>query len=154
MIYGFFTPTYKYSKDVGEIPKIELYNFTLYEMSHHGIDHLLAGKEGKKFDDYYTVTSAKFSDNTRQLLHSLQSEHALYRDDVLSLEGDIRYSRQDGLSFDADHGTYNTKNGVVQIPENIVIRQDNHRIEGENIRYEVDHQVITANRIQAKYQIP
>lgn len=153
-IYGYFAPTYKYTKDAGEIPKIELYNFTLYEISHRGIDHLLEGKEGKKFEEYYTVTSAKFSDNTKHLLHFVESDRAHYRDDFLKLDGNLRYTRQDGLEFHTQRGTYDTKKGVIVTPESFFIVQNNHRIDGENIRYEVDRQWITANRIRAKYQLP
>lgn len=152
-IYSYFTPTPKNKKETGEIPKIELYGFTLYEISYRGIDHRLEGKEGKKFDDYYTITSAKFSDNTPKFLHTIQSDHAYYRDDFLKLGGNLHYLRNDGLAFKTENGTYDTKKKVIETHQPFMITYENSRIDGKNIRYDVDQQSIIANKIQVKYQL-
>jgi len=103
-MYNYFTPNYTLSKEVGEIPKIELFAFTLYEISHKGIEHILEGQEGKKFDERYTVTSAKFSDNTKTLFQTIRSDNVDYQSDVINLmEMSITFVKTD-WNFDRMRG--------------------------------------------------
>lgn len=152
-MYTYFSPDYQASNNNAEIPKIELSDFTLYEISHRGIDHILEGTEGKKFDEYYEVTSAKFSDNTDTLFQTIRSDQADYRNEVLDLEGHVHYVREDGLEFRSNRGIYDTQASLVKVPGAFVITQNANRIDGEQMVYHTDQEIVSANRIQAIYQL-
>ena len=59
-MYGYFNPDYSALDKNKEIPQIELSHFTLYEISQKGIDHILEGEEGKKFEAYYIYDESFF----------------------------------------------------------------------------------------------
>ncbi len=107
-MYLSFSPTYRDEGERGEIPQIELHSFTLYEISSRGIDHVLEGAEGKKFDNRYEITSAKFGDNTKSMYQSIAAGSVHYRDDLVRLKTDVLYRREDGLEFRSAEGEYNT----------------------------------------------
>lgn len=152
-MYNYFTPNYILSKDVGEVPKIELFSFTLYEISHKGIDHILEGKEGKKFDDRYAVTSAKFSDNTKTLFQTIESENVDYQNDIIKLKGNVHYAREDGLEFRSNEGKYNTDTAMIQTQGAFVITQKSNRIDGSTLLYDNKNNMVSADHVRVSYQL-
>lgn len=152
-MYNYFTPNYILSKDVGEVPKIELFSFTLYEISHKGIDHILEGKEGKKFDDRYAVTSAKFSDNTKTLFQTIESENVDYQSDIIKLKGNVHYAREDGLEFRSNEGKYNTDTAMIQTQGAFVITQKSNRIDGSTLLYDNKNNTVSADHVRVSYQL-
>ncbi|MDD2780520.1 hypothetical protein [Sulfuricurvum sp.] len=152
-MYGYFTPSYPPSQSAGEIAKIELMDFTLYEVSKKGIDHILEGKEGKKFDEYYTVTSAKFSDNTKELFQTIHSRNVEYRNDVIDLKENVHYIREDGLEFRSNNAKYETKKSLISVNDHFVITQKSNRIDGANLIYNNQRDTVSAENAQVRYQL-
>lgn len=152
-MYNYFTPSYTLAQEVGEVPKIELISFTLYEVSHKGIEHILEGEEGKKFDERYTVTSAKFSDNTKNLFQSIRSDEADYRSDRIKLSGNVHYVREDGLEFRSDEGQYDTKASLITTQTPFVITQNTNRIEGKKLIYNNELDTVSADQVRVNYQL-
>lgn len=152
-MFGYFSPDDRAAQDNREIPKIELTDFTLYEISHKRIDHILEGKEGKKFDEYYVITSAKFSDNTKNLFQSIQSDNADYRNDIIKVDGNVHYVREDGLEFRSNEGTYNSKDSLIQTRGAFVITQNSNRIDGTALYYNTEHDTVSANQVRGSYQL-
>jgi len=152
-MYGAFTPTYPPIERIGETPKIELSEFTLYEISSKGIEYILEGKEGKKFETYYEVTSAKFSDNTKKLFHSIRSDKVDYRNDILKLDGHLHYVRADGLELRSNEGLYNIKSSSIETKGSFVITQKGNRIDGDALQYNTKEKTLSANKIRGTYQL-
>lgn len=152
-MYGYFNPSYTAHQDSREIPKIELISFELYEISPKGIDHILEGKEGKKFDDRYTVTSAKFSDNTKRLFQSIRSDDLKYQDDTVALKGNVHYVREDGLELRTNEGKYETKASLIQTAGAFVITQNGNRVEGDKLIYNTEHDTVSADRVRGSYNL-
>jgi LPS export ABC transporter protein LptC len=152
-MFTYFSPNYTAPQESGETPKIELSRFTLYEISDKGIDHILAGDEGKKFDEYYVITSAKFSDNTKKLFQSIRSDDAEYRNKIIQLDGNVRYLREDGLEFRSNEGSYDSKESLVQTKGSFVITQNNHRVEGTKLFYNTEFDTVSANQVRGSYQL-
>ncbi|MFZ2890308.1 LPS export ABC transporter periplasmic protein LptC, partial [Sulfuricurvum sp.] len=132
---------------------IELFSFALYEISHKGIEHVLEGKEGKKFDESYTVTSAKFSDNTQSLFQSLKSNNLDYRSNEIKLKGNVHYAREDGLEFHSNEGKYNTDTSVIQTQSAFIITKKSNRIDGKQLHYDNKNDTVSANHVRVSYQL-
>ena len=152
-MFSYFPLEYQTYEQEGEVPKIELSRFSLYEISHQGVEHVLEGEEGKKFDAYYVITSAKFSDNTKKMVQSIQSNHAEYRSPLLDVKGDVRYLREDGLEFRCDAGKYDTKAGEVNVEGAFAITRSAHRIEGDRLEYNLNEDTLSAHNVRGSYQL-
>ncbi|MDD2368467.1 MAG: hypothetical protein PHQ90_04130 [Sulfuricurvum sp.] len=152
-MYGYFTPNYVAHQDSREIPKIELISFTMYEISPKGIEHILEGQEGRKYDDRYTVTSANFSDNTKHLFQSIHSDDLKYQDNVVTLKGNVHYVREDGVEFRSNEGTYDTNASVIQTAGPFVLTQNANRIDGEKLVYNTEKDFVSADRIRGSYNL-
>ncbi|WP_295053647.1 LPS export ABC transporter periplasmic protein LptC [Sulfuricurvum sp.] len=152
-MYGYFSPDDRAAQDNREIPKIELTDFTLYEISHKRIDHILEGKEGKKFDEYYVITSAKFSDNTKNLFQTIRSDNADYRNNIIKVDGNVHYVREDGLEFRSHEGTYDSKASLIRTKGAFVITQNANHVEGTALNYNTEHDTVSADHVRGSYQL-
>ncbi len=152
-MFTYFSPDPRTLEDEREIPKIELSRFTIYEISPKRIDHILEGDEGKKFDEYYVITSAKFSDNTKKLFQTIRSDRARYEGNVINVAGNVHYVREDGLEFRSHEGTYNTKTSLIQTEGPFTITQNSNRIDGTRLNYNTQQDTVSANRVRGSYDI-
>lgn len=152
-MYGYFSPKLSPSEEIKEIPQIELNQFKLYEISKRGIDHILEGEKGEKFEDRYTVTSAKFSDNTKRLFQTVSSDQVEYKGDLIDLKQNVHYTREDGLEFRSREGKYDTKRSTIQTNGAFVITQKSHRIDGGRLFYDTEHNTVSAEQVQIRYQL-
>lgn len=152
-MYVYFKPAYPPEQLSGEIPKIQLYSFALYEISRNGIDHILEGEEGKKFDERYEITSAKFSDNTKSLFQSIRADQAHYQGDILRLKTDVFYRREDGLEFRSDEGQYDSKASLITTEGPFVITQNANRVDGKRLHYNTEQDTVSADAVRGSYQL-
>ncbi len=152
-MHAVFKPTYSTDQQTHEIPKIELQAFTLYEISRNGIDHVLEGEKGKMFDDRYEVTSAKFSDNTKSLSQSIRADNAQYQNDVLRLNANVFYEREDGLQFRSEEGQYDSNASIITTEGPFVITQNANRVDGRRLNYNTEHDTVSADAVRGSYQL-
>ncbi len=152
-MYGYFVPEYSENAGGGEIPKIHLFSFSIYEVSVRGVDHILEGEEGKKFDDRYEITSAKFSDNTKSQLQTLSAARAHYENDILDLAGAVRYRRADGLEFRSEEGRYDSKGSLVTTKGAFTITQQGNRVDGTRLHYNTERDTVSADAVRGSYQL-
>ncbi|MDQ1298566.1 MAG: hypothetical protein QG558_1105 [Campylobacterota bacterium] len=152
-MYGYFKPAMFKTQTKEEVPKFELESFVVYEISASGIDRFFEGKHGKRFEDRYEVSSAKFSNNSRSLFESIRANNALYQDDVITLSGNVHYVREDGLQFRSHEGQYDTLHSLVTTRGNFVITQNNNRVNGTQLQFNTKSQTVSANAVSGSYQL-
>lgn len=152
-MFAYFKPTYPSGREAREIPQIQLYHFTLYEISRGGIEHLLEGEEGKKFEERYEITSAKFSDNTKSLFQTIQADAMHYQNDIVRLDSNVLYQRSDGLEFRSGEGKYDTKASVITTEGPFVITQNGNRVGGTRLYYNTDQDTVSADMVHGSYQL-
>ena len=152
-MYGYFKPTMFKAQTKEEVPKFELESFVVYEISKLGIDRFFEGEHGKRFDDRYEVSSAKFSNNSRNLFEYISAKDALYKDDVITLNGDVHYVREDGLQFRSNEGKYDTAHSLVSTHGDFVITQNNNRVSGSQLQLNTKNHTVSANAVSGSYQL-
>lgn len=152
-MFGYFKPIESTKANQEEIPQFELDSFIIYEISTAGIDRFFEGEHGKRFEDRYEVSSAKFSDNSKQLFESIRANEALYKEDVITLNGNVHYVRQDGLQFRSNEGQYDKPHSLVSTRGNFVITQNGNRVLGTSLRFNTLYDTVSANAVSGSYQL-
>ena len=152
-MFGYFKPALLMDERKEEVPKFELESFIVYEISAAGIDRFFEGNYGRRFENRYEVSSAKFSNNSKNLFESINANKALYKDDVISLEGNVHYVREDGLQFRSAEGTYDTTNSLVSTRGSFVITQNSNRVSGTQLQLNTKSHTVSANAVSGSYQL-
>lgn len=134
-----------------KLPQIELNKFAVYELSDQGLEHFFEADKGKKFDTYYEVENARFSNNTRALFESIRSDHAHYADEIIHLKGNVRYEREDGLRFHSQEGEYNQKRSTITTDGSFMITKGAHKVEGTRLFYDLETENVSADKVRGSY---
>lgn len=152
-MFSYFNPTDSIQTKTVEVPQFELDKFVIYEISPSRIDHFFEGEHGKRFLDRYEATDAKFTNNERVLLESIQANSAHYKDDIITLTGDVRYVRADGLRFRSNEGVYNQKKSFVKTNGAFTITENQNTVHGTRLHYDLNNDTVLADQVRGSYQL-
>lgn len=152
-MFGYFKPMQSEQMSVNEVPQFELDQFVIYEISPQKIDHFFEGKHGKRFVDRYEISGAKFTDNEKVLIETIEANNALYKNDVISLDGNVHYTRSDGLEFRSNEGMYDKKDSLITTDGPFVITKNQNSIDGVHLNYDLKLDTVSANKIRGSYQL-
>lgn len=152
-MFQYFQPHTLQESDKKEVPQFELDHFIIYEISTSKINRFFEGDNGIRFSDRYIVYNAKFSNNERELFESIRADNAHYKDDVVKLNGNVHYVRDDGLNFQSQEGLYDQKNGFVKTNGAFLITKEGNSVRGTHLYYNLNLDTVSADRIQGIYQL-
>jgi LPS export ABC transporter protein LptC len=152
-MFEYFLPHDIKNNDMKEVPQFELNNFIIYEISPLRINRFFEGEHGLHYSDRYVINNAKFTNNERAILESIRADNALYKGDVVKLNGDVHYVRSDGLDFYSKEGLYDQKNGFLKTDEAFKITKEGNSISGIHLDYNLNLDTVLADQIQGTYQL-
>ncbi len=153
MIYILFKPLDVKKHDFIDVPQFDLKNFTLYELDTQGLTTLMTGKESVKYSNRYEVKKIDYTDNSKEFIANMQADKGLYKDDIVDLEGDVTYSREDGLVFESDKIIYNKKTTVAISEKSFVMYRDSDVIHGSSLEFNNLKRQAKITEVIAKYQL-
>ena len=149
-----FLKPQEYIKSSGsKVPQLEIEDFTVYEIGKQGVQNVVSGTLGRQYTSYYEVENAHYIENKNQLGEHLYADRGKFKKDIAYLDENVRYFREDGLSFESDHAVYSTKKEVLHVPEKFVLTQGENVIYGSKLDYNVKTGDIAAKTIDANYYI-
>ena len=135
------------------MPLLELAKFKLIELDNKGLLTITEGSKGARYSDKYTVTDLDYTDNTNEYLANITSKNALYKGDLIKLDGDVIYSREDGFAFQTQKANYNTKTKIAESKTRYVSHMGEHRATGSSIKYDNVRGIVKSKNIVAKYKL-
>jgi len=137
----------------GDIPQMELEDFTLYEIDKEGVKSVVSGTVGRQFGTYDEVENVHYIENKNKTSEHLYADLGRFENDVAYLNENVRYFREDGLSFESDHAIYNTKSELLYVPNNFILTQNENIIYGSELHYNSITGDIDAKQVNANYYI-
>ncbi len=152
-MFGYFKPLECDQFAAKEVPLFELDKFVIYEISPTKIDRFFEGEHGKRFSDRYEVSEAKFTNNEKALLESIRADNALYKENIIALDGKVYYARADGLQFHSNEGLYDEKRSLITTDGAFTITKNENSIQGTHLYYNLNLDTVSADQIRASYQL-
>jgi LPS export ABC transporter protein LptC len=151
MIYFLFKPMHIKQQKFVDVPLFELSSFTIYELGEKGLNNLILGTKATRYQDRYTITDMDYTDNSRDYIANMKANDGLYKNDIVDLNGDVVYTREDGLVFNTQTATYNKKTSVAYTNSNYVLHRGKDKIIGTSLRYNNLLNTISSKNVVAKY---
>jgi len=133
------------------VAQLELEDFTLYQINKDGVQSVISGTKAEQFASYYLVDNAHYIENKNNLGEHLYADKGRFEKEVAYLDDNVRYFREDGLSFESDSAVYHTKDEYLYVPGAFVLTQNEHIIYGNDLHYHSKSGDIKAKQIQANY---
>jgi len=143
-----------YAQNTDEnVPQLEIEDFTLYEMNKVGVKSVVSGTAAMQYIKHYEVQNVHYIENKNKLSEHLYADSGIFKTDIAYLNDNVRYFREDGLSFESDHAVYNTKKEFLYVPENFVLTQNENVVYGSELHYNSLSGNIDAKKVKANYYI-
>ena len=152
-IFIAFTPIDIKERANKEIPLLELKEFKLTELNSKGLSSTMEGTTGLRYTDRYFITNLDYTDNTEKYLANIKSKDGLYKNDIIDLNGDVVYHREDGLTFKTQKARYNKKTDIVQALTKYMSYMNGNRATGSSIEYNNALGLTKSKNIIANYKL-
>lgn len=153
MIFFFFQPREHIEKEAIEIPSLELNNFKLSELDRSGLTSITSGDVGKKYTNRYSVKNLNYTDNSSKYISNIKANDALYKGFILNLRGDIKYFREDGLTFRTQKASYNKQTSVITSHTKYQSQLNESSAEGSYFEYNNAHGITKSKNVTVNYNL-
>ena len=135
MIYIFFKPLKIKEQEFVDVPLFELSTFTLYELNKEHLETIMSGTKTVRYSNRYTVKDVNYTDNSKEYIANMHANDATYQDDIIKLNGDVVYKREDGLSFKTKKVVYSKKTNIAYTDDDFISYFEGNIIKGSSLRY-------------------
>ena len=152
-VYIFFKPLNIKQHIYGDVPLFELQNFTMYELDTNGLDTLMRGSKAIRYSNRYIIDDMDYTDNSREFMATMKANHSVYKDDIVTLNGNVEYARADGLKFDTQKAIYNKKSSQAISDVGYTAYFDDSVVKGSYIRYNNRTNEIFSKNVDATIQL-
>ena len=152
-LFVFLQPEQSFNQEQEKVPQLEIEDFTLYEIDVTGVQSVVNGTIGRQYPNHYEVENAHYIENKNKMGEHLYADNGKFEKDVAYLDTNVRYFREDGLSFESDFAVYNTKEENLYVPKAFVLTQNENIIYGRELHYSSLTGDIRAQTIDANYYI-
>ena len=114
---------------------------------------MMLGTKAIRYADRYSVDNINYTDNTQKYIANMKADNGIYKNEILTLSGNIIYTREDGLTMETSKAIYNKKNSVTTIDNDFVSYKGNNRVIGSSAIYNNKDNKLASKNVIAKYQI-
>ncbi len=124
-------------EDNAQVAELELRNFTLYELGVDGLKDIMIGRYGFRYPDRIEVEDIDYTDSTRQQRNNLQADFGVYDNkDLITLEGNVRYYREDGMKFRSDKAVINKEDESIHAVGPFTMTRGSDSFVGTDLYYD------------------
>ena len=153
-IYVFFKPLNIKQQSFVDVPLFELKDFTMYELDTKGLRTIMLGSAATRYSNRYTVQDIDYTDNEKEeYIANMKAKHGIYKNDMVTLSGDVEYVRDDGLTFKTQKAVYNKKSSDVVSDVGYVAYLNDSVVRGSYIKYNNEKNKIFSKNVTAKIQL-
>lgn len=153
MILLLFKPMDIKQQSFTDIPLFSISSFTMYELDSKGLITLMNGDKATKYAGRYEVEQMNYTDNSKEYIANMKSNSGVYKDNTVYLNGDIIYSREDGLTFKTQKALYNKKTTIATVDGSYLLYMGENMVTGEKLKYNNSLETIESKNVRAIYQI-
>lgn len=153
MILVLFKPMDIKQQSFTDIPLFSISSFTMYELDSKGLITLMNGDKATKYANRYEVEQMNYTDNSKEYIANMKSNSGVYKNNTVYLNGDIIYSREDGLTFKTQKAIYNKKTTIATVDGAYLLYMGENMVTGEKLKYNNSLETIESKNIKAVYKL-
>lgn len=153
MIFVFFKPLDIKEQNFKDVPLFDMTSFTLFEFNNKGLSTLMQGTSAVRYSNRYKVFNIDYTDNSQEYIANIKADKGLYKGNVIDLNGNVVYVREDGLTFKSQEASYNKITTIVQTNSDYIAYMGKNRAVGTFLRYNNSSKKMESKNVIAHYQL-
>jgi len=137
-----------------EVAEMELNKFTLYSLDETGLQNIMIGDKGFQYKDRLEVKDINYTDSSKRLLNSTQADNGIYDNiNLITLEGNVRYHREDGVRFFADKALMHEKEEIIDVVGPFTLYRGQDKVVGLDLFYDTKNGISHARDVIGDYTL-
>ena len=137
-----------------DVPLFELKDFTMYELDQKGLRTIMLGRTATRYSNRYRVENIDYTDNEKkEYIANMKAKQGIYKNNIVTLDGNVTYVRDDGLTFKTQKAIYNKRTSNVVSDVGYVAYLNDSIVRGSYIRYNNKKNRIFSKNIRAKIEL-
>lgn len=151
----------KKQRNQEEIATLEVNYFVFLSVKNNKPEARVVGQKGMQYEDREEFWNFTLTNYDREIggLKSLRAQnneetfyasHGIRRDDRYLFEGGVKYANADGMSFEAQKGTFLLKQKIFKTEGEFFVKTQDGEFAGSNLYYNGNTQELRANKTQGK----
>jgi len=153
-IFFIFKPLEIKQQHFDDVPLLKMKSFVMYELNTDGLDSKMVGSEALRFADRYEISDINYTDNAKEYIANITANYGLYKMKTVDLDGDVVYTREDGLVFKSQHVVYDRLTTVAVSDNDYVSYKGKNHVVGTYIEQNNLKNTIYSKDVKAIYQLP
>lgn len=152
-IYLYFTPMDIKEKEDKEVAMLDLVDFSVYKFDPEGLQSIMKGSTGKRFEDRYEVDDVDYTDDNKVFIQHMVADHALHKGEDVFLDGNVRYRRSDEKMFLSDEAQYYHETAILTTRGPFTIVDKSDWLIGKKLYYDSVNKVAKGDQIKGVYTL-
>lgn len=155
VIFVGFKPMVIKKQKFVETPMFQLDTFSMHELNQAGLITIMKGSYATRYSDRYKVENIDYTDNSKKYIANVKANDGLYKDKdgILKLQGNVIYTREDGLTFKTSKAVYDKNTSIVKTDEKYILYRDENNITGTSLSYDNVKNRVKSKQVFAVYQL-
>ncbi len=134
-----------------DAPEMEMKDYEMYELDTKKLVDISKGEKIVKYKNRYEMFNFDYIDNSDKLVADIKGNFAKYTNNKLYAQGDIEYTREDGLKITSEKIFYDRSKMYVKSLTPYVATMGKNRLVGNEFRYHIDKDLFLSTKIKASY---
>ena len=148
------TPVTNTIEDNVEVAELELRNFTLYELGIDGLKEIMIGRYGFRYGDRIEIEDIDYTNSSQDHRNNMQADFGIYNNkNLITLEGNVRYYREDGLKFRSDLAVINKNDESITAVGPFTMEKNTDKAHGTDLFYDSKNGITKAKDVTAFYTL-
>ncbi|MDA3946186.1 MAG: LPS export ABC transporter periplasmic protein LptC [Helicobacteraceae bacterium] len=136
------------------VAELELRNFTLYELGSDGLKDIMIGHYGFRYTDRIEVEEIDYTDNAGKQRNNLQADFGVYNNkDLITLEGNVRYYREDGMKFRSNVAVINQVDESITAAGPFTMNKFSDNVVGTDLFYDTKNGLTRAKDVTSIFTL-
>ena len=137
-----------------EVAEMELNKFTLYSLDATGLQNIMIGDKGFQYKDRLEVKDINYTDSSRRLLNKIQADNGSYDNiNIITLKGNVRYYREDGVHFHANKALLHQKEEIIDVVGPFTLNRGPDKVIGFDLFYDTKKGISHARDVIGDYTL-
>lgn len=132
-----------------KIAQVEMYDVQDHEIGVDGVVSITNAKKAVRYADRDELYSVDALLRRNGFINSLRADSGVLKDNVVYLVGDVRYVRNDGITFESSEVEYHRDKDMLEGKVPFVLSDTYNKTLGDSFTYLIKEGQIKANNIHA-----